>query len=222
MFIGHYGVALAAKKAAPRTSLGTLIFAAQFLDFLWPMFLLLGVEHASIVPGITKASPLDFTDYPFSHSLLMTFVWAALVGGIYFSIRRNARGAWVVGLAVLSHWLLDFVVHRPDLPLWPGGRLRVGLGLWNSLPATIAAEGLTFGAGLYLYLTTTRARDNIGRWGFWCLMGLLAFGWVSAFFGGPPPNLASLAWGGIAMWLTVAWGWWADRHRELRTLPIHS
>jgi hypothetical protein len=103
MFIAHFGVALAAKKASPRTSLGTLILAAQFLDFLWPVFLLLGIEHMVIAPGITKVSPLDFTDYPFSHSLLMASVWALLVGGIYYGIRRNGRGAWVVGLAVSSH-----------------------------------------------------------------------------------------------------------------------
>src|SRR6476646_10437956 len=134
MFIAHFGVALAAKKAAPKTSLGTLILAAQFLDFLWPAFLLLGIEHVRIVPGATTVSPLEFTDYPISHSLLMATVWAVLFGGVYYGLRRNARSALVVGTAVISHWVLDFIVHRPDLQLYPGSEVRVGLGLWNSLP----------------------------------------------------------------------------------------
>ncbi len=176
MFIGHYGVALAAKKVAPRASLGTLILGAQFLDFLWPLFLLLGLEHLKIVPGITRMSPFDFTDYPFSHSLLMALVWSALLGGVYWAVARYRRGAWVVGVAVISHWVLDLFVHRPDLPLRPGGTVRVGLSLWNSMPASIAAELLIFGAGLWLYVTSTRARDNIGRYGFWSLMALLMAG----------------------------------------------
>ena len=129
MFIGHFGVALAAKKVAPRTSLGTLILAAQFADLLWPILLLAGVEHVEIVPGIAKASPFDFTDYPFSHSLLMLFFWSLLVGGIYYGLRRYQLGAFVIAAGVISHWILDFIVHRPDLPLRPGGEARLGLGL---------------------------------------------------------------------------------------------
>ena len=107
MFIGHFGVALAAKKVAPKTSLGTLILASQFADLLWPFLLLVGIEHVEIVPGITKVSPFDFTDYPFSHSLLMLFFWSLLVGGIYYALRRYQRGAFVIGAAVISHWILD-------------------------------------------------------------------------------------------------------------------
>lgn len=216
MFIGHFGVALAAKKVAPRTSLGRLVLAAQFLDLLWPIFLLLGLEHVEIVPGITKVSPFYFTDYPISHSLLMVLVWSVLVGGTYYGLQRYRRGAWIVGLAVLSHWMLDFIVHRPDLPLWPRGP-RVGLGLWNSWPASIAVEVFFFGAGLLIYLSSTRAKDNIGRYGFWSLMALLFLGWVSTLFAGAPPSVTSLGWGGMTMWLTVPWAWWADSHRQLRT-----
>src|ERR1700756_4973810 len=114
MFIGHFGVALAAKKWAPRTSLGTLFFAAEFLDLLWPILLLLGLEHLRIVPGITKMQPFDFHDYPISHSLVTTILWGAIVGTLYFVIRRHHTGALAVGALVVSHWLLDFVVHRPD------------------------------------------------------------------------------------------------------------
>jgi hypothetical protein len=216
MFIGHFGVALAAKKVAPSTSLGTLILAAQFMDFLWPPFLLLGLEHARIVPRVTRVSPIDFYDYPISHSLLMAAVWAVMVAGIYYALRRSLRSALVIGAAVLSHWILDFIVHRPDLPLLPGGQTRVGLGLWNSLPATIVVEVLFFGGGLLIYLSCTRARDKTGRLGLWALIFFLFFGWVSTLFAGPPPNIPSLAWGGLAMWLTALWGWWADRHRVTR------
>jgi drug/metabolite transporter superfamily protein YnfA len=215
MFIGHFGVALAAKRVAPKTSLGTLIFAAQFLDFLWPALLLLGIEHVRIAPGITRASPFDFVDYPISHSLLMVIVWAILLGGIYYAVSHYARGALVVAAAVLSHWVLDLIVHRPDLLLRPGGQTRAGLGLWNSWPATIAVEVLFFGAGLWIYLSCTRVRDNAGRYGFWALIALLFFGWVSTLFAGAPPNVTSIAWGGLTMLLTVPWGWWADKHREI-------
>jgi hypothetical protein len=214
MFIGHFGVALAAKNVAPRTSLGTLILGAQFLDLLWPIFLLLGIEHVQIVPGITKVSPFDFTDYPISHSLLMALVWSVLVGGTYYALRRYARGAWIVGLCVLSHWVLDFIVHRPDLPLWPGGP-RLGLGLWNSWAGSVAAEILIFGAGLWVYVRTTRAKDNVGRYGFWSLIIFLLLGWVGSLFASAPPNVTALAWGGMMMWLTVPWSWWADKHREI-------
>jgi hypothetical protein len=215
MFIGHFGVALAGKRVAPKTSLGTLILAAQFLDFLWPVFVLLGIEHVRIAPGSTRVSSLDFTVYPISHSLLMATVWAVLFCGAYYTLRRNARSALVLGAAVLSHWLLDFIVHRPDLQLYPGSEARVGLGLWNSWAASIAMEVLFFGTGLGIYLSCTCARDNTGRYGFWSLIAFLFFGWVSSLFAGAPPNLAALAWGGLAMGLTAPWGWWADRHRAV-------
>ena len=213
MFIGHFGVALAAKKLAPRTSLGTLVLAAQLLDLLWPIFLLAGIEHVEIAPGITKVSPFDFTDYPISHSLLMVLVWSALVGAVYYGFRRYWPGAWVLAGAVISHWILDFIVHRPDLPVRPGGEARLGLGLWNSWPASITVEVLFFGAGLWIYLRSTRAQDNIGRYGFWSLMALLFFGWISTLFAGAPPDVHSVAWGALTMWLTVPWAWWADKHR---------
>src|SRR6266404_408716 len=139
MFIGHFGVALTAKRIAPRTSLALLILAAEFLDLIWPVFLLLGIEHVRVVPGITKVQPFDFYDYPFSHSLTMALRWALAVGLIYFLVRRYARGAWTLAVLVVSHWVLDFIVHRPDLPLWPGGP-KVGLGLWNSWAASISVE----------------------------------------------------------------------------------
>ena len=215
MFIGHFGVAFAAKRAAPRTSLGTLILAAQFLDLLWPIFLLLGVEHVRIAPGITEVSPLDFTDYPFSHSLLMAIAWSVGFGIVYYVWRRYARGAWVIAVAVVSHWVLDFVVHRPDLPLYPGAAARVGLGLWDSWPVSIALEVLFFGAGLAVYLGCTQGLDSVGRYGTWSLAGFLFLGWVSTLFAGAPPSVTALAWGGLAMSVTAVWGAWSDRHRSV-------
>jgi hypothetical protein len=216
MFLGHYGLAFGAKRAAPRTSLGTLAFAAQFLDELWPILLLLGVEQVRIVPGLMAANALDFVHYPISHSLLTAAGWGLLVGLIYYAFRRYGRGAWVVGAAVLSHWFLDAPMHRPDLPLWPGSATRVGLGVWNSIPATIALEVLLFAVGLGLYLRATRAADRIGSWGLWTLVAVLLFAFLGASGGSPPPNERALMWTALGLWLFVPWSWWVDRHRVPR------
>jgi len=212
MFIGHFGVALAAKKLTPRTSLGALFFAAQFLDLLWPIFLLVGREHVRIAPGITRMSPFDFYDYPITHSLLMAAFWSVVVGSGYYLLRRNGRAAWIIGLALLSHWVLDFLVHRPDLPLWPGSP-KVGLGLWNSWMLEILLEVAIFLIGCWLYFSVTRPRDNIGRYALWALLVFLFAAWVVSLVSGPPPNARSLAWGALSMWIFIPWAWWADRHR---------
>ena len=151
MFIGHFGVALAAKKVAPRTSLGTLVMAAQFVDLLWPVFLLLGVERVIIAPGTTAVTPLDFISYPLSHSLLADLGWACLFAGIYKMVKRDSRGAVCLWFVVISHWLLDALSHQPDLPLYPGSSTYIGLGLWNSRLWTILVEGAIFVIGARLY-----------------------------------------------------------------------
>jgi len=217
MFVGHFGVGLGAKAAAPRLSLGTLFLAAQFVDLLWPTLLLLGLERVEIRPGITRVTPLDFVSYPISHSLLMGVVWGLVLGGAVRALGRSTRSAVVVGLAVVSHWVLDLVVHRPDLPLAPGLATRVGLGLWDSLPATLAVELLVLGAGVALYLRTTRARDRVGTIAFWSLLALLLAIEISNLLGPPPPGVTAIAIVGQAQWLLVAWGYWIDRHREART-----
>jgi FtsH-binding integral membrane protein len=214
MFIGHFGVALAAKRASPQASLGTLFLAAQLLDLMWPPLLLAGVEHVRIAPGITRVTPLDFYDYPISHSLLMVVAWSAVLGIVYFAARKDRRAAFVVGMLVLSHWILDAIVHRPDLPLAPGSDARVGLGLWNSFAGTLLVEGLLFAAGVFLYVRTTSARDAQGRWGLWSLAVFLVVIWLANIFGPVPQNLDQIAYAGLAMWLLVAWAWWADAHRE--------
>jgi len=213
MFIGHFGIGFGAKAAAPRVSLGTLLLAAQFVDLLWPIFVLLGIETVRIDPGNTAVTPLDFVSYPLTHSLLTGVGWGVLLGCAYFVHRRWLRGAVVVAAAVVSHWCLDWVTHRPDLPLVPGGS-KVGLGLWNSVPATVTIESLIFVAGVTVYLTSTRARDRAGHWALWSLIAFLASAYVGNLAGPPPPSARAVGWVGLAMWLLVPWGYWIDRHRE--------
>lgn len=213
MFLGHFGVGFGAKSAAPRVSLGTLFLAAQFVDLLWPTLLLVGLEKVVISPGITRVTPLDFTDYPITHSLLLSLVWAVLFGGAYYLLRKYPKGAWICGAAVLSHWVLDLLTHRPDLPLVPGGATRVGLGLWNSLSGTLVLELGIFAIGVWLYLRSTRALDRTGTVALWALVGFLLISYFSNLFGPPPPNETALAWVAQAQWLLVIWAFWIDRHR---------
>ncbi|MDZ7289373.1 MAG: hypothetical protein ONB44_11285 [candidate division KSB1 bacterium] len=215
MFIGHYAVALAAKKAAPKVSLGTLILSAQFIDLLWPIFLLLGLEHVRIDPGNTAFTPLDFYDYPISHSLLAVMGWSLGVGLIYFIARRYARGAWILGACVVSHWLLDAVTHRPDLPLFPGGNTHIGLGLWNSFAASALVELVMFVAGIIMYARTTTALDRTGRYAFWALVIFLGLIWVSNMLSPPPPNETTIAIASLSLWVIVPWAYWIDRHRQI-------
>lgn len=214
MFIGHFGVGFGAKRVASRVSLGTLFLASQFIDLLWPTFLLLGVERARIVPGLMAASPLDFESYPWSHSLLAVLGWALLVAVAHFALKRSGRAAAVIGGLVVSHWLLDALVHRPDLPLAPGSHLFVGLGGWSSIPLTVALEGTIFALGVWLYSRATKATDATGRWSFRALVAFLALIEVGNIFGAPPPSIGAIAWVGQSQWLLVAWGYWVDRHRS--------
>lgn len=215
MFIGHFAVGFAAKTAAPRVSLGTLFLAAQFIDLLWPVLILLGIERVQIQPGATQVTPLDFEHYPVSHSLAAVLAWAAGFGLVYQAARRHARGAVVLGLCVASHWFLDAIVHRPDLPLYPGGPL-LGLGLWSSVPATLALELPLFALGVWFYAQKTEARDATGRWALWALVALLPVIYLANIFGEPPPSVTAIAWIGQAQWLLVAWGYWIDRHRSAK------
>jgi hypothetical protein len=213
LFLGHFGVAFAAKKAAPKASLGTLVLAAQFADLLWPLLLLAGLEKVRIVPGLLPVSPFDFTSFPISHSLAAELGWGVLLGIIYFALQRNAKNALLVGALVPTHWVLDFIAHRPDLPIYPGGP-KYGLGMWNSLPLTLIVEFLLFAAGIALYLRATHPKDATGKWAFWSLVALLVVLYVGAVFGPLPPNSKALAFSGLALWLIVPWAAWADRHRQ--------
>jgi len=213
MFIGHPAVGFASKRAAPATNVGLLLGAAWLLDLLWPIFLLLGIEHVEIGPrGASPFLTLVFTDYPWSHSLLMTIVWSVLAGLAYWIVTRHATGAIFIGLLVTSHWVLDFITHRPDLPLWPGGP-KVGLGLWSSVAGTIVVESVLFIIGVAIYVRMTRSRDRIGSIGFWALIVFLIVAYIASVMGPPPPNVKSLAIVALAGFLLPLWGWWVDRHR---------
>jgi hypothetical protein len=214
MFIGHFAVGLASKKVAPRASLGVLMAAPNLLDLLWPIFLLLGWEQVRIDPGNTAFTPLDFVSYPISHSLLSACGWGALFAILYWAVTRYTRGAVVIAFSVVSHWILDFVTHRPDMPLYPGGA-RVGLGLWNSVPATMAVELAMYAAGAWLYLTATRARDRIGTYGVWAFLAFGLVAYVGNIAGPPPPDTRTLTIVTLTLWLVPLWAWWFDRHREV-------
>ncbi|MDX9759687.1 MAG: metal-dependent hydrolase [Bacteroidota bacterium] len=216
MFIGHFGAAFAAKKISPRPSLGTLIMASQFIDLLWPLFLLLGIEHVEIDPGNTAFTPLHFIHYPFTHSVVGVLFWAVLFGGVYYARRRDVRSAVLLGGLVLSHWLLDLIVHAPDLPLLPGGDVFVGLGLWNSIGATLVVEGVIFTAGLVVYIRTMSSEGARRNGKLWSLVAFLLVVYVMNVFGPPPPAADAIGYVGLSMWLLVAWGYWVERETGAR------
>ena len=213
MFLGHYALGFGAKKLTPYTSLGTLLLGAELVDLLWPTFLMLGVETVRVAPGITPVTPLDFTWYPWTHSLVMGAVWAGLFAALYAFFRRYPRGATVLAALVLSHWLLDVISHRPDMPIWPGGGPTIGLGLWYSLPATLVVEGLLFSLGIWIYATNTEPVDTVGRYSFPAFVITLAAVYLASVFGPPPPSASAIAVVGQGQWLLVMWGYWLDRHR---------
>ena len=182
MFVGHYGVSFAAQKAEPAIPLWVLFIAVQVLDVLWAPFVLLGIEKVRIVPGITASNPLDLYYMPYTHSLLAAIGWSVVAFLTYRFAVRSAppRAAAIVGLAVFSHWVLDFLVHRPDLPLYDN-TAKVGLGLWNLPAVALGLEAvLLFGAmGLYLRHTTRRMPMLV--------FGLVMLGIQAYVFFGPPP-----------------------------------
>jgi hypothetical protein len=217
MFIGHYAVALAAKKAAPKTSLGTLLISAQFLDFLFPILVLLGLEHVRPDPGNTAFTPYDFYDYPISHSFVTSVAWSVAFGLIYFAIRRDRRGSWVLGACVLSHWILDAISHGPDMPVVPGLSVYVGLGLWNSITATVVVEGAMFLIGVVLYARTTVAKDRTGTYAFWAFIAFLALVYAGNAVNREPASESAMGIVGLAAVIIVLWAYWFDRHRRFRT-----
>ena len=212
MFIGHYGVALAAKRVAPRASLGVLIMAAQLVDLIWPVLLLTGVEHVSLATIDNPFLRLTFDSYPWTHSLLTTVGWGVLAGVIYAALRRDRTSGLIVGALVVSHWVLDWITHLADLPLYPGGP-RVGLGLWQSINATMIVEAVLFAVGLIVYARVTRPVDRLGRLAFLGLVALLAVLYLGNAYGPPPTSVDAVAWGALGGWLVPLFGWWVDRHR---------
>lgn len=214
MFIGHFAVGLVAKSVKPSVSLGTYFMAAQFVDLLWPTLLILGIEEVAIEPGITEMTPLNFLHYPVTHSLVMALVWGLIGFLLYYVFKKDVKGGLIIAACVASHWVLDFLTHRPDLPITLTETTKVGLGLWNYKWLTVVIETLMFVGGVYLYTKATQAKDKKGTYAFWGLIGFLLIIHVGNVFGPPPPNVEAIVWAGHLQWLFVLWAYWADDHRS--------
>lgn len=221
MFIGHFALGLAAKKIDSRPSLGTTLLAAQFIDLLWPFFLLFGIETVKIEPGNTAFTPLNFTHYPYSHSVLAVVIWAALFAIVYYFFNRNKKGALLLSGLVISHWLLDFLTHRPDLPLSFDESKLLGLGFWNHIILTIIVEGGLFLFGIFFYLKATRAINKKGNVLFWSFVIFLLVIYILNIAGPPPPDEKTIGYAGLLQWLFIGWGYWIDKNR-LAALPANK
>ena len=208
MFIGHFAVGLASKKFSQLPSLAVMFIAVQFLDLIWPIFVLTGIESFKIEEGITVLTPLDFTHYPYSHSLTMSIVWGLLFGLVYFLCTKQKRNSILMAGLVFSHWILDFITHRPDLQLTPFSDYRVGLGLWNYPVVAVFIEVGFFILGVYLYFTSVRPKRKIA---FWLFISFFLVIHVMNLLGSPPPSIEAVAWSANLMWLFVLWAWWIEK-----------
>ncbi len=218
MFIGHFAVGFASKRVAPKSSLAVLLAAPLLADLLWPAFLLLGIERVEVTPSANPFLNLTFLSYPWSHSLVMGLVWGLLFAGTYHALTRYTPGAVIIAIGVVSHWVLDVITHRPDMPLSPWSSRLYGFGLWESVPATVIVESLMFSAGIWIYTRCTSARDRIGRYAWWGLVVFAALGYVLSLLPAKPPGVTAIGWTALSLGLlTAVWAWWADRHRSVTT-----
>jgi hypothetical protein len=213
MFIAHFGAGFAGKKFNKSASLGTYFMAAQWIDLIWPILLLLGIEKVEIRPGISSVTPLDFIYYPFSHSLLGVFIWAILFGLVYYLIKKNLKISIILSLLVISHWFFDLIVHIPDLPVLFSSNIKVGFGLWNNFAATVIIESLIFGLGIYLYFTSTKTKNKTGTYALIGLIIFLVIIFLTNLFGPPPDSVEAIGIVGNAQWLIILWAYWIDKNR---------
>jgi hypothetical protein len=214
MFVGHYGVSFATKRVDESIPLWVLFLAVQWLDVIWAPLVLLGIEKVRIVPGFTATNPLDLYYMPFTHSLVAALVWSVLMAGVYGVLRRAPRKASVlVGLAVFSHWVLDFVVHIPDLPLYDNAA-KVGLGLWNQPILAFGLETVLLLGSAAIYLQRQPARRT--RVLAFALVMLAVQAYI--FFGPPPVSSSAIAATALAAYAIFAFVIWllADRHRAVQ------
>ncbi|MCW5516031.1 metal-dependent hydrolase [Muriicola sp. Z0-33] len=208
MFIGHFAVGLLSKKNDQLPSLAMMFLAVQLLDLIWPILVLFGIETFSIDPGNTKLTHLNFEFYPYSHSLLAAFVWSLLLGAGYFLFTKNSKGSLLLGGLVISHWILDLITHRPDLPLSPFSETRMGFGLWNYPVIEIVLEVLLFGVGAFLYYKSSNFKRKKS---FLLLIAFLLVVHLMNLSGPPPPNVMAVAWSANLMWLIILWAGWIEK-----------
>ena len=213
MFIGHFALGFALKRAAPRANLGWLIASVSFLDLVWPIFVLTEIERVEVDQGNTVFTPLNFVFYPYSHSLAAALIWSGLFAAVYLVFSKYKTGSVVAAVGVLSHWILDAIVHRPDLPLYPGSERKIGFGVWDSFPATLVIEIAMFGLGVWLYSASTKAADRIGKYAYFAFVIFLILVYFANAFAPPPPNATAVAIVATLAWLFPFWAAWFDKHR---------
>jgi hypothetical protein len=213
VFVGHLAVALAAKKVVPAVPLAATVAAAFALDLVWPILLLTGVEVVQVRPGDTAFTNLAFASYPWTHSLGMVLIWSAIGFVVARSVWGTQRAGMVLGALVLSHWVLDWITHRPDLPLWPGGPVT-GLGLWNSIPGTIGVEAGLLLAGLWIYRSVSTAIDRPGAVSLTALLVVTGLLWIAQPWAPLPASPTAVAWGAMVLWLLPPSAAWIERHRR--------
>lgn len=205
MFIGHFAAGIAGRRLTPRAGLGWWFASVAFLDMVWPVLLLAGIEHVRITPSPNPFLSLTFTSYPVSHSLVGAAAWAVIFAGVWRLAKGRAGGGALLALGVLSHWILDVVSHQPDMPVLPHGPY-IGFGLWRSVGATFIVETAMFAAAIVFY-----ARRGRPRAAFWVLVAFLYVLYVANLFSPAPPSVNAIAWTAIASWVFIPWAWWADR-----------
>jgi membrane-bound metal-dependent hydrolase YbcI (DUF457 family) len=217
MFIGHFAVALGAKKYSPQVSLGVLFLACQLADIIWPNLVLLGLESFKNEPGNTAITPLNFLHYPYSHSLIALVLWGVIFGVSYMLLQRaGTKAAIVIALLVVSHWVLDVLTHRADMPITLDESTLIGFGLWNYPMLAVTSELLLFATGVWIYNRHTVAINRKGSIGFWALIIFLLIVYAANVLGPPPPSVTAVTWVTQAVWLIIAWGFWVDHHRKGR------
>ena len=215
MFVGHYGVSFAVKSVDKRIPLWLLFIAVQFVDVLWAIFVLTGIEKVRITPGITATNPLDLYYMPYTHSLVAALLWsgAGFIG--YKASRRGASyAAFLVAAAVFSHWVLDLIVHRPDLPLYDD-TYKLGFGLWNYPALALALEASLLFGGVLLYLRASKAVSPIGTFGVPVFGILLLIVQGIVFFGAPPPSPSAAALTALLSYVVLAGvAYWLEKKRQ--------
>ena len=214
MLVGHFAVGLAAKRIELGVSVGTMALASMFADLLWCVMMLAGIEHVQFKPGIGAGNYFSASNIVVSHSLAMDAVWAVLLSAAYYLRRRRPRAALVILFVVLSHWILDWVSHRPDLPLAPGLNQHVGLGLWTSIPATVIVEGGLWAFAVILYTRASHPKGRAGAYAYWGGIAVLTLAWYNNIAGPPPRNPATAPIASLVFFsLAVVWAYWIDKQR---------